>query len=62
LAAIRYFDRAAGLEAPTGDEKVKAVLSGIRRTIGGAAVHGKRRTTCATLRKTGGGQPGQNIS
>jgi site-specific recombinase XerD len=36
LAAIRYFHRAAGLEAPTGDEKVKAVLSGIRRTIGAA--------------------------
>jgi site-specific recombinase XerD len=34
LAAIRYFHRAAGLETPTGDEKVKAVLSGIRRTIG----------------------------
>src|SRR3954454_10839089 len=32
LAAIRYFHRAAGLEAPTGDEKVKAALSGIRRT------------------------------
>jgi hypothetical protein len=29
LAAIRCFHRAAGLEAPTGDEKVKAVLSGI---------------------------------
>jgi hypothetical protein len=28
LAAIRYFHRAAGLEAPTSDEKVKAVLSG----------------------------------
>ena len=35
-AAIRYFHRAAGLEIPTADEKVKAVLSGIRRTIGAA--------------------------
>jgi site-specific recombinase XerD len=38
LAAIRYFHRAAGYEAPTSDEKVKAVLSGIRRTIGAAPV------------------------
>jgi hypothetical protein len=38
LAAIRYFHRAAGFESPSGDEKVKAVLSGIRRTIGAAAV------------------------
>ena len=30
LAAIRYFHRAAGYETPTSDEKVKAVLSGIR--------------------------------
>jgi hypothetical protein len=36
LAAIRYFHRAAGYDTPTGDEKVKAVLSGIRRTIGAA--------------------------
>jgi integrase len=38
LAAIRYFHRAAGYDTPTGDEKVKAVLSGIRRTIGAAPV------------------------
>jgi hypothetical protein len=30
--------RAAGYDTPTGDEKVKAVLSGIRRTIGAALV------------------------
>src|SRR5262249_8360001 len=36
LAAIRYFHRAGDYETPTGDEKVKAVLSGIRRTIGAA--------------------------
>jgi site-specific recombinase XerD len=45
LAAIRYFHRAAGLEGPTGDEKVKAVLSGIRRTIGAAAVRKKAATS-----------------
>jgi site-specific recombinase XerD len=44
LAAIRYFHRAAGLETPTGDEKVKAVLSGIRRTIGAAPIR-KRAAT-----------------
>jgi len=44
LAAIRYFHRAAGYETPTGDEKVKAVLSGIRRTIGTAPVR-KRAAT-----------------
>jgi hypothetical protein len=36
LAAVRYFHRAAGYETPTSDEKVKTVLSGIRRTIGAA--------------------------
>src|SRR5262245_33564015 len=44
LAAIRYFHRAAGYDSPTGDEKVKAVLSGIRRTIGAAPVR-KRAAT-----------------
>ena len=44
LAAIRYFHRAAGYDTPTDDEKVKAVLSGIRRTIGAAAVR-KRAAT-----------------
>src|SRR5262249_34380935 len=44
LAAVRYFHRAAGHETPTSDEKVKAVLSGIRRTIGAAPVR-KRAAT-----------------
>ena len=44
LAAIRYFHRAASFDTPTGDEKVKAVLSGIRRTIG-AAPSRKRAAT-----------------
>jgi hypothetical protein len=37
LAAIRYFHRAAGYKTPTGDEKVKAVLSGIRAHDRGGA-------------------------
>src|SRR4051812_6295038 len=45
LAAIRYFHRAAGFETPTGDEKVKAVLSGIRRTIGAAPIRKKAATS-----------------
>jgi len=49
LAAIRYFHRAAGLETPTGDEKVKAVLSGIRRTIGAAPVRKRAATADIVL-------------
>src|SRR5262245_8917063 len=45
LAAIRYFHRAAGYDTPTGDEKVKAVLSGIRRTIGAAPVRKRAATS-----------------
>jgi site-specific recombinase XerD len=54
LAAIRYFHRAAGHDTPTSDEKVKAVLSGIRRTIGAAPVRKRAATSdmviamCAT--------------
>ena len=36
-AGIRYMHRLAGLESPTGNEALKAVLSGIRRSIGTAA-------------------------
>jgi site-specific recombinase XerD len=45
LAAIRYFHRAVGHDTPTGDEKVKAVLSGIRRTIGAAPVRKRAATS-----------------
>jgi integrase len=38
LAAIRHFHNAAGFDSPTTDEAVKAVLCGIRRTIGAAPV------------------------
>jgi integrase len=40
-----YFHRAAGYDTPTGDEKVKAVLSGIRRTIGAAPVRKRAATS-----------------
>jgi site-specific recombinase XerD len=49
LAAIRYFHRAAGYDTPTSDEKVKAVLSGIRRTIGAAPVRKKAATADITI-------------
>jgi site-specific recombinase XerD len=49
LAAIRYFHRAAGHDTPTSDEKVKAVLAGIRRTIGGAPVRKKAATVDIVL-------------
>jgi site-specific recombinase XerD len=49
LAAIRYFHRAAGYDTPTGDEKVKAVLSGIRRTIGAAPLRKKAATADITI-------------
>jgi site-specific recombinase XerD len=45
LAAIRYFHRAAGYDSPTGDEAVKATLSGIRRTIGAAPVRKRAATS-----------------
>src|SRR5262245_37612518 len=34
LDAIRHFSRLAGFDSPTSDEKVSAVFSGIKRTIG----------------------------
>jgi site-specific recombinase XerD len=54
LAAIRYFHRAAGYDTPTGDEKVKAVLSGIRRTIGAAPVRKRAATSDIVLGMVGG--------
>lgn len=36
VAAIRYAHKLAGLEAPTDDERVKATMRGIRRTLGTA--------------------------
>jgi site-specific recombinase XerD len=37
IAAIKYGHELAGLPSPTDDQKVKAALSGIRRSIGTAA-------------------------
>src|SRR5262245_60116229 len=54
LAAIRYFHRAAGYDSPTGDERVKAVLSGIRRTIGAASVRKVAATSDLVLSMVGG--------
>jgi site-specific recombinase XerD len=54
LAAIRYFHRASGYETQTGDEKVKAVLSGIRRTIGAAPVRKRPATSDLVLSMVGG--------
>jgi site-specific recombinase XerD len=54
LAAIRYFHRAAGEDTPTGDERVKAVLAGIRRTIGAAPVRKKAATSDIVLGMVGG--------
>jgi hypothetical protein len=42
-AAIRYFHRAAGYDSPPADEKVKAVLSGIRRRCPKGRQHGQDR-------------------
>jgi site-specific recombinase XerD len=48
-AAIAFMHRAAGFEPPTGSEAVKAVLSGIRRSIG-TAVTRKCPATAETIR------------
>jgi site-specific recombinase XerD len=45
LAAIRYAHRAAGYESPTADEWVRAVLAGIRRTVGASPVRKKATTS-----------------
>ena len=48
-AAIGFMHRAAGFEPPTGSEAVKAVLSGIRRSLG-TAVTRKAPATAETIR------------
>jgi len=47
LAAIRYFHRAANEASPTSEESVKAVLAGIRRTVGAAP--GRKKAATADL-------------
>jgi site-specific recombinase XerD len=48
-AAIAYTHRVAGLEGPTGSEAVKAVVSGIRRSVG-TAVTRKAPATAEMIR------------
>src|SRR5262245_11965641 len=48
-AAIAFMHRVAGFEPPTGSEAVKAVLSGIRRSLG-TAVTRKAPATAETIR------------
>ena len=48
-AGIRYMHRLAGLESPTSNEALKAVLSGIRRSIG-TAVTRKAPATADVVR------------
>jgi site-specific recombinase XerD len=48
-AAVAYMHRIAGIESPTGSEAVKAVLAGIRRSIGKAATR-KAPAIAAVLR------------
>ena len=47
-AGIGYMHRIAGVQSPTGCEAIKAVLAGIRRTIGSAATR-KAPATAGTL-------------
>ncbi len=48
-AGIRYMHRVAGFDPPTSSEAIKAVLAGIRRSIGTAAVR-KAPATAETIR------------
>jgi hypothetical protein len=48
-AGIRYMHRMAGLEPPTSNEAIKAVLAGIRRSIGTAATR-KAPAAAETIR------------
>jgi site-specific recombinase XerD len=48
LAALKHAHKAAGEDSPTDDERVKAVLQGARRSIGGAP----RKLAAATSEKT----------
>src|ERR1700674_5239168 len=47
VAAIRYAHKFAGLPTPTDDERVKATVGGVRRTMGTA----KRKKTPATAKQ-----------
>jgi site-specific recombinase XerD len=53
-AAIAYLHRVAGLEPPTSSEAIKAVLSGIRRSVG-TSVTRKAPVTAEAVRAMIGG-------
>jgi len=55
-AGIRYMHRIAGIEAPTGSEALKAVLAGIKRTIG-TSVKRKAPATAEVIRSLVGDMP-----
>ena len=47
VAAIRYVHKLAGLAVPTDDERVRATVRGIRRTLGTAA---RKKARCQARR------------
>jgi site-specific recombinase XerD len=53
LASIKYFHSLAGEPSPTADEKIKATLSGIRRSIGAAPVRKRAATSDIVLGMVG---------
>ena len=53
LAAIGYMHKIANVPSPIGDERIKATLSGIRRSIGAAPVRKKAATSDIVLSMTG---------
>jgi site-specific recombinase XerD len=55
-AGIRYLHRMAGFESPTSNEGIKAVLAGIRRSIGTSVIR-KAPATAETVRAIIGDKP-----
>jgi site-specific recombinase XerD len=53
LAAIKYAHKAASEQNPTDDERVKATLAGIRRSIGAAPVRKRAATSDLVLGMVG---------
>jgi Phage integrase, N-terminal SAM-like domain len=48
VAAIRYAHKLAGLPLPTDDERVRATVRGIRRSLGAAPARRRRRPPSAS--------------
>jgi integrase len=53
LAAIAYMHKIANVPSPIGDERIKATLSGIRRSIGAAPIRKKAATSDVVLSMAG---------